>query len=259
MSYLRNVRQTLFANTESLPQQVAPSWCPKTHAYYRRVSLRSKKMNLAHALEETAEYPIAHNFYQERVQQAQAQEPTTFPEILAGNYLPDMAAVSANGMIIQENNQPDRITHSEHYCLASSKDVTQHETPALDQAVPVDAELVAELSMHAMFRERNTDLLLSIKAKGTQLLRSYRNSSGWKAHQLAMATALAFVPSEQEKLALTHLRSPIPSANWLWVNDILCGGDSTLRDHAAKRPKLVTRFLDWISPNDDKLRKLSVK
>lgn len=251
-------QNNLHAAQESFLQRHFPRWCPSTHAFFRRQSLRVRKRNLASALEDTGSFPPAYGYYAPKVVEAQTAMPTEFQQILAGYYTPDPEIVNLPGVQAQENNQPDEVHNCQKYPIALSADVCENEVPTLDQTVTVDPSLLAKLQMHAMFRPRDTDLLLSLKAKGLQELRTYRNSSSWKSHQLAMATALAFVPSEQEKLALSHLRSPIPSANWLWVNDVLNGGNSSLLDHRAKAPALVTRIIDWLGPKPDKLRKLQV-
>lgn len=244
-------------------QKHFPRWCPATHAFFRRQQLKTRKMNLQHALNDTEDFQPAANFYRDRVTQAQMQEPTTFSPILAGQYLPNLLLVSEPGQIPQATTAnpdlPPIISHSEMYPMALSSDVTLHEQPALDQCAAADKELVAKLQMHAMFRERTTDLLLSLKSKALQELKPYSNSSEWKAHQLAMSVALAFVPSEQEKLAFQHLRSPISSTNWLWVNDVLKGNNSELMDHKAKTPALATRLINWLSTPAEPLRSVPVK
>lgn len=142
--------------------------------------------------------------------------------------------------------------------MAPGFDVTAAEQPTHNQEVAVCKELVLDLQQYAMFKTRTVDLLQSIKNKASQLVKRYNNSAEWKTHQIAMASALAFEPSEAEMLALTHIKSPAVASKWTWVNDVLRGGNKDLVECLQTKPKLITRVLNYIYTSPDPLTAVPV-
>lgn len=249
----------------SFSQSVSRKWSPSTYNYYRRVVKRERKMSLEEALTKnvTPENGLEeHNFYLPRVTDVLEAQPTKYPEILAGYYMPDynQTALAAQNKVddVAGVQQPNRVNACDVVVMNPSADVTLNEQPTGNQVVAVDMELVRELQSYAMFKPRDTDLIVGIKNKALQMLRSKENTSEWKHHQLAMATSLAFVPSEAEKLAIDHMRCPSSMTNINWVNNVLAGGDKSLIECRTLKPKLVTRFLDWLYAGPGKSGRLPV-
>jgi hypothetical protein len=176
---------------------------------------------------------------------------------VGGHYLPP-ARTSQPGTVLNEEGAIHQVHPTGKILMAPGFDVTAAEQPTHNQEVAVCKELVLDLQQYAMFKTRTVDLLQSIKNKASQLVKRYNNSAEWKTHQIAMASALAFEPSEAEMLALTHIKSPAVASKWTWVNDVLRGGNKDLVECLQTKPKLITRVLNYIYASPDPLTAVPV-
>lgn len=175
-------------------------------------------------------------------------EPSVQESMIAGYLLPTPETFQ-NGHIPAHDDEPLQHHMLEKFDIIPGYDVTLNEQPVENQQVMVCTELLRQLQTYAAFKPRTSELLLSLKNKGSQLARPYANSAEWKHQQVLMCSAIAFEPSTEEITALAHISSSAVATKWTFVNDRLAGGNKDLIDCRVLKPKLATRFLSWIYPS----------
>jgi len=220
-------------------------WSPAQYGYHRRMAAKRHRLSLGEALTEIArEAPNVYNNIAPLANAVRPLEDIQIPtQVVAGHYLP-LITDHFQAETRDENDQPVH-TPQVTYHINPSADVCDNEVPAMDQCQSLDQNLLAHLQQQAMFKNRNAELLQSLKSRGMQYLKQYRNPETWKTNQLALCVAKAYEPSEVEVLALSHLRSPLVAAKAAHINDILSGGTSDVTDFKHIKPALATRLMDF--------------
>lgn len=234
-----------------------PNWSSSSYWFYRRRQARRHRLDTATALAEM-QMCVDENGNPDLEARRQAailtarynalagydDEPH---DIIAGAYLPP-PLVGNPGHIPEKDGNPEENHLPTLREVVPGYDANAHEDPCENQSTPVCQEMLSQLQTFAAFKPRTTDLVLSLKNKAVQLAKGYNNPASWKHHQVVMCTALAFEPTSVEMLALKHISASAVATKWTWVNDRLAGGNKDLKDCVTLKPKLMTRFLDWLYP-----------
>jgi hypothetical protein len=226
----------------------------RTYTRYKMTStghlLRRRVHRAPHrAPEAIDEYPLAvRPLLTNRMYNA-TQNVLILPDIVGGLYMPGNDAYEP-GRPIPAENQPQHIEASRAKILNPSPDHNQDQTPASDQMVPVNMELVAHLQTEAFLRPRTLATALVLKNKAKAFLKDYDNTDTYKKYQTMHAVPLAFDVSEPELLALAHMTSPAVATRVNYINAVLAGQQVELSDFSN------APCADYMSMGYDILRKV---
>lgn len=227
----------------------------KSQWFYRRTAKKRFKLQTAEIMRELMDLdPQLAQIYDDRNVRVEALN-EVHRSTVGGQYF-SPGNTTQPGVINNADGEPETVHLTGKYEMCPAYDINACEQPSPNQTIPVCKEIVEQLQMYTMFKARTVELLQSTKNKATQLVKPYRNSQTWKTHQVAMATALAFEPSDAEILALTHIKSPAVASKWTFVNDTLKGGNKDLVDCMQTKPRIITRFLNAVYTSPDLLTPL---
>jgi hypothetical protein len=117
--------------------------------------------------------------------------------------------------------------------------------PQGEQLVRVSTELVAYLRQQAMFRKRTDQLLLVLKQKALKWLADNKVSEEFKLRQAAFCVALAWVPCDEELMALAHIDSPGAAVRIALRNNMFAGGRGVFDGGIDQIPSNVLALFPW--------------
>jgi hypothetical protein len=170
--------------------------------------------------------------------------------MIGGLYAPTITAYEPGYKILPPN--PDggpthKVEQPQSTHFIPSTDHHQDQSPASDQHIPVNTELLAHLQTEAFLKPRNYNTALVLKNKAKAFLKDYDNSEVWKRNQVMACVSKAFEPCSEELIALAHMLAPAVSTKINYLNAVLQGESVEIEDfQTAPHETYLSMGIDFL-------------